>query len=107
MGESSNTCEWEKKNYLESWNYEIDSIYRYKEYNATYIISTTTGKNIFFRPIQDIVAFAESGDRIMKKERTQFAYLISKNGDSLRSRIFSVSCDSLVKNSIDNVSNSR
>lgn len=93
---SSDTCEREKQYYHEVWDYEVLSAYRYKKYKATYVIKTTSGKTIFFSPIQDMVFYAEPGDRVVKKEYDQFGYLIDKNGDSLRSRIFSPGCDSLV-----------
>ncbi len=93
---SSNTCEWEKVNYSEKWDFEVASSYRYRKYKATYVIQTTTGKKILFRPIQDIVAYAERGDRVIKDKYAQFAYLIHKDGDTLRSRIFSTGCDSMV-----------
>ena len=96
IGKSSNTCKWEKQNYRESWDYEVASTYRYRKMKATYVLQTTTGKRIFFRPIQSIVSLAEPGDRIVKKKNSEFAYLIDEDGDTIRCKIFSETCDSLV-----------
>jgi len=89
-------CDWEKVLYSEYWNYEVAATYRDETYNATYVIKTTTGKEIRFRPIQYIVSLAEPGDRIYKEKNSDYAFLIDRNGDSIRSKIFSISCDSMV-----------
>lgn len=89
-------CDWEKAIYAESWDYEVATTYKDRTYNATYVIKTTTGKEIRFKPIQDIVSLAQPGDRIYKKRNSEYAFLIDQNGDSIGSRIFSVSCDSMV-----------
>lgn len=89
-------CDWEKASYSEFWDYEVATTYRDKRYNATYVIQTTTGEKIRFRPTQYIVSIAEPGDRIFKKRNSEYAFLIDRDGDSISSRIFSVSCDSMV-----------
>jgi hypothetical protein len=89
-------CDQEKAIYSEYWDYEVETTYRDKTYNATYVIKTTSGKEIRFQPVQYIVSLAQPGDRIYKKKNSEYAFLIDRNGDSIRSRIFSVSCDSMV-----------
>ena len=94
--ESSKTCEWEKEYYLQSWDYQVEKTFKHERYKATYVLETTTGKIILFQPIQHIVSQAEPGDRIFKEKNSKYAYLIRKDMDSLKSRIFSVGCDSIV-----------
>ncbi len=97
IGESSSDCEWEKENYREKWDYIVAKTYKSPNYKATYVIETTSGKKIYFQPIQDIVASVEPGDRILKPPYYKYAFWVNSYHDTLRSRIFSVSCDSLVK----------
>jgi hypothetical protein len=96
MGKSSKTCEWEINNYKEKWDYVVSKTYRSPQYSATFIIKTINGKEIYFQPIQDIVSRVEPGDRIIKERYSKYAFWINSNNDTLRSRIFSVSCDSMV-----------
>jgi hypothetical protein len=100
IGKSSSNCRWEKQYYLERWNFVVERTYKHPNYKATYVLETTSGEKIFFQPTQDVVAFAEKGDKISKEPYSKYAYLINEFGDSIRSRIFSVSCDSIVKNQI-------
>lgn len=97
IGKSSKTCEWEKQNYRERWDYVVARTYKHSHYKATYIIVTTDGKEIYFQPIQDIVSFAEKGDRIVKEPYSKYAYRVTASGDSIRSRIFSTICDSILE----------
>ncbi len=96
MGESSKTCEWEINNYKEKWDYVVSKTYRSPQYNATFIIKTINRKEIYFQPIQGIVSQVEPGDRIIKEPYSKYAFWINSDNDTLRSRIFSVSCDSIV-----------
>jgi len=96
LGNGSVNCDREKDYYLESWDYEVEKTYKHEQYKATYVLKTTTKKTILFGPIQDIVSRAEPGDRVFKEKNSKYAFLINKYGDSLKSRIFSVSCDSIV-----------
>ena len=94
-------CDWEKMYFAESWDYKVDKTYRHSNYKATYVLKTTTGREILFRPTQYIVSLAQPGDRIYKERNSEYAFLIDNNGDSTKSRIFSVSCDSMVIYSAD------
>lgn len=97
IGKSSSTCEWEKKNFKERWDFVVEKIYKHPQYKSTFVIETTNNKRIFFRPIQDLVAFSEKGDRIVKEPYSKYAYRVTSDGDSIRSRIYSTSCDSIVE----------
>ena len=97
IGKSSKTCQWEKQNYTEKWDYVVEKTYKHSHYKATYIIVTTGGKEIYFQPIQDIVSIAEKGDRIFKEPNSKYAFIITESGDSIHSRIFSTICDSMVE----------
>jgi hypothetical protein len=98
IGKSSKNCEWEKKNYEEKWDFVVAKTYKSPNYKATYIIETTFGKKNFFQPKQDLVSSTEPGDKIMKQANSKYAYWINSNNDTIRSRIFSISCDSIVEN---------
>ncbi len=97
IGNSSSNCKWEKLYYTERWDFIVERTYKHSYYKATYVIVTTEGKEKYFQPIQDIVAFAEKGDKIIKKPNSIYAEKINSDGDTIRSRIFSISCDSIVK----------
>lgn len=97
IGKSSSTCEYQKKNYKERWDFIVEDIYKHPQHKFTYVIVSTDGKRINISPIQDIVAFSEKGDRIVKESNSKYAYRVTSDGDSIRSRIYSTSCDSIVE----------
>jgi hypothetical protein len=92
------SCEYEKQYYSERWNYIIAKTCKDAQHKATYVIYTTQGREIYFQPVQDIVFFANKGDRIIKVQNSKYANLVTQFGDSMRFRIYSVTCDSIIEN---------
>jgi len=62
------------------------------------VILTTQGRELYFQPVQDIVFFANKGDRIIKDPYSKYANLVTQIGDSIRYSIYSVTCDSIIEN---------
>jgi hypothetical protein len=93
---ATSSCRWGKEMYGEEWDYTVKRVFRYKKFKATWVIETTSGKELFIRPNQPIVSIAEPGDRLIKlknSEKTLIIKLDSDYRDTLESRIFSPSCD--------------
>ncbi|MEO9257291.1 MAG: hypothetical protein ABI207_02850 [Crocinitomicaceae bacterium] len=97
IGKSSKDCKRETQNYSEKWDFIVYKVYKHPEYKATFVIEGTSGEKIVIEPMQDIVAFAEPGDKIIKKDYSKYAYWINSYNDTTRSRIFSTFCDSIVE----------
>lgn len=95
------SCEFEKQYYGERWDYIIEKTYKDARRKATYVIFTTQEREIYFQPVQDIVFFANKGDRIIKVPYSKYAYLVTKFGDSTRYSIYSVTCDSIIENQLE------
>lgn len=95
------SCDWEKELYKEKWDYIVKGVDRYEKYQATYVIKTTSGKEILIRPKQYLITISNPGDRIIKNENSGIAYVIFHDtGDTIESRIFSEICDSIVRCSV-------
>lgn len=99
IGKSSSDCKWEIEYYTERWDFIVERTYKHPHFKATYVIVTKSGKEKYFQPTQDIVSIVEKGDRILKDPNSKYAYIINSFGDSIRSRIFSKSCDTIVEKS--------
>lgn len=94
FGCESPSCETEKQYYQERWDFTIEKSYKDLQHKATHVLVTKQGREITFQPIQDIVFFANKGDRLVKTPYSKYAYLVTQYGDSSRYRIFSKTCDS-------------
>jgi hypothetical protein len=96
---SKDSCRWEREYYSEKWDYVVKNIYRYENYNATWVIQTTSGKEIFIRPNQPVISIANSGDKLIKSKNSATTLIIKINingNDTLKSRIYSPSCDKVI-----------
>jgi hypothetical protein len=96
---SKDSCRWERQYFSEKWDYTVKNIYRYENYNATWIIQTTSGKNIFIRPNQPVISIADPGDKLIKSKNSATTLIIKKNisgNDTLKSRIYSPGCDIVI-----------
>lgn len=87
-------CNHAFETYREEWNLEVKKVNTEGNLNnSDYNIETTSGKTLSFRPFQNIIALAEPGDRLVKIRNTNWCYIISSEGDTLTSRIYSETCD--------------
>jgi len=98
IGKSSSTCEYQKQNYREKWDFIVARTFKHPQFKFTYVIVSTDGKRILISPIQDIISKVESGDKIFKRANSKYAYWTNSYNDTIRSRIFSTYCDSFVEN---------
>jgi hypothetical protein len=97
IGKSSKDCKRETQNYSEEWDFIVYKIYKHPDYKATFVIEGTSGEKVVIDPMQDIVASAEPGDKIIKKAYSKYAYWVNSYNDTMRSRIFSIFCDPIVE----------
>ncbi|MNK22442.1 hypothetical protein D3C87_407190 [compost metagenome] len=78
--------------YQEEWNFLVKKVNTVGEYQ----IETTSGRVLSFKPFQNIIAWTNPGDRLVKIKNTNWCYIINHEGDTLTSRIFNESCDKFI-----------
>lgn len=98
IGESSDNCKLQKRYFAEKWDFTVLKTYRSLRGNAKYVIVADNNQKFYFKPIQRVVSIAKVGDRVIKEAYSEFAYLITSDNDSIKSRIFSSSCNEKVEN---------